>query len=645
MGKGSKSQGKGLFRGPLADLGDSFPELRAHLNQLQRFRVLLDHANDIILLVQLTSQRIVDANVSACRLLKYDDEDLIGVPVEKVIDFERLQWPENSGEGAGCRTIVTRLHCRDGGWIPVEMLFCMDEFDGSAYVVIVARDIAERLRVEEALRQSEERFRSIVDSTPLGVHLYRLDEGGRLVFIGANPAADGILGVDHGQFAGLPLEEAFPALVETEIPERYLRTCTLGEAWTSDQVVYEDSRICGAYQVHAFRTGPGMMASIFMDITERKRAEENLAQSRKQFRNLVETINDWVWETDRNGVYTYSSPRVRDLLGYEPEEVIGKTPFDLMPESEGERVAGLFAEAVKRQDAFFSLENTNRHKDGHLVVLETSGVPFFDEGKNWLGYRGVDRDISVRKKAEEALRESDRMKSEFISTAAHELRTPLTSILGFSQILLEQENLPAAEQKEFLTYIHQKAKALSEIVSDLLDISRIESGQGLALNRVACTAGELVTEVLPFIQVGPSVSRYELAVAAEASPLLVDKGKMVQVFENLLSNAVKYSPPASPIRISGKVEGEHYLFSVADQGVGMTSDQASRVFDKFYRADASDTAVGGLGLGMGIVRNIVEAHGGRIGVRSQPGRGTTICFSIPLRRDPEEGGFEEYSDR
>lgn len=129
-------------------------------------------------------------------------------------------------------------------------------------------------------------------------------------------------------------------------------------------------------------------------------AEEALRQSRKRFQDLVETVNDWVWEVDRNGVYTYVSPRIRDLLGYEPEEVIGITPFALMPDSEAQRVGRAFEEIVETRQTFRALENTNRHKNGELVVLETSGVPFFDEKGDLLGYRGVDRDITARRNLE-----------------------------------------------------------------------------------------------------------------------------------------------------------------------------------------------------------------------------------------------------
>jgi two-component system cell cycle sensor histidine kinase/response regulator CckA len=143
------------------------------------------------------------------------------------------------------------------------------------------------------------------------------------------------------------------------------------------------------------------------DISESRRAAEALRQSEERFRTLVETSQDWVWQVDENFVYTYASPRVRDLLGYEPEEVIGKTPFDLMPAEDAARVAKA-AEAVReRREPLVALENVNLHKSGRRVILETSGVPFFDASGRFGGYRGIDRDITRRKAAEEALREHE----------------------------------------------------------------------------------------------------------------------------------------------------------------------------------------------------------------------------------------------
>ena len=133
-------------------------------------------------------------------------------------------------------------------------------------------------------------------------------------------------------------------------------------------------------------------------------SEQQLKASKQQFRSLVEATSDWVWEVDQNGIYTYSSPKVKELLGYEPEELIGETPFDLMPTDEAERAGTIFRDIVASQKPFERLENVNLHKNGRLIVLETSGVPIFDASGGLVGYRGIDRDISERKKAEEEIK-------------------------------------------------------------------------------------------------------------------------------------------------------------------------------------------------------------------------------------------------
>ncbi len=250
----------------------------------------------------------------------------------------------------------------------------------------------------------------------------------------------------------------------------------------------------------------------------------------------------------------------------------------------------------------------------------------------------VARDISERRRVEEALRLSDRMKTEFISTAAHEFRTPLTTILGFSQLLLTEPALSEKERREFLTYIQDKAQALSRIVSDLLDISRVESGQGLSLQKVASSPEALMEQLEPFLRLNACDHHFRLRITDPKAPVTVDQAKIAQVFENLVSNAIKYSPERSTVTIAGRRLGEHYEFSVIDQGVGMTPVQLEHVFDKFYRGDFSNTAAGGIGLGMSIVRSIIEAHGGQIKVESAPGRGTAVRFTLPLTLGEENRG-------
>ncbi|HEY9668763.1 MAG TPA: PAS domain S-box protein, partial [Coleofasciculaceae cyanobacterium] len=168
------------------------------------------------------------------------------------------------------------------------------------------------------------------------------------------------------------------------------------------------------------------------DISTRVAFEQALRQSEERFRNLVETTSDWVWEIDENAVYTYASPKVFDLLGYKPEEVLGKTPFDLMPAEEACRVADIFAPITAKQQPFQGLENTNAHKQGHLVVLETNGVPIFDINGEFRGYRGIDRDITFRKQTEVALQQStqrERDKAQALEQTLRELKSTQSQLI------------------------------------------------------------------------------------------------------------------------------------------------------------------------------------------------------------------------
>jgi len=174
------------------------------------------------------------------------------------------------------------------------------------------------------------------------------------------------------------------------------------------------------------------LANLAWDIVQRKQAEEQLQKSEKRFRNLVETTNDWIWEVDVNGVYTYVSPRIRDILGFEPSEIIGKTPFDLMPPKEAQRVLGIFAPIAAAHSQFLNLENKNIRKDGRVVIMETSGAPIVEDGI-FCGYCGVDRDITMRKQAEVELQyikdELEKANRELRAALAHEQQLAHTDAL------------------------------------------------------------------------------------------------------------------------------------------------------------------------------------------------------------------------
>lgn len=226
-------------------------------------------------------------------------------------------------------------------------------------------------------------------------------------------------------------------------------------------------------------------------------------------------------------------------------------------------------------------------------------------------------------------REVERLKTELLSTAAHELNTPLAAIIGYSELMLSGQEATLEQHRESLGYVHQKAWALSKIVDDLLDVSRIEAGKGIPIDRDEIDIVDVIRQVLYHVQHMTSHHRLEADIPTAPVILSIDRQKIEQVLENLLSNAIKYSPQGGIIRITGGMEPSGFHLSVTDQGIGMTREQAARVFDKFYRVDSSTTAVRGTGLGLTIVKHIIDAHGGKIWVESVPEQGSTFHVFLP----------------
>jgi PAS domain S-box-containing protein len=495
------------------------------------------------------------------------------------------------------------------------------------------------------------------------------------------------------------------------------------------------------------------------DITERKQAEEALRQGEERFRNLVETTSDFVWEVDERGLYTYASPKVLDVLGYEPEEVLGRTPFDFMPPKEARGVRAIFQERLAKGEPISSLENLNIHKDGREVILETSGVPFSDQEGRVRGYRGIDRDITERKRAEEELRESEekyrslvettntgylivdlqgrvldanaeyvrltghrsleeilgrsvldwtaghdlernarevakcgrlgyvrgleidyvdrqgnttpievnatviktpmgpkilalcrditdrkraeesvmraneellrvgRLKDEFISLASHELKTPVTSMKIFSQLLARRPEIVP----QVADTLNRQADQLTVLINDLLDVARLQLGQ-MPMEMRPLDLAELLAGLCE--RQCPLYEEREVTCPRKEEEILVegDPVRLEQVVTNLLSNAAKFSSPGDHIWMRVSREADKALVEVQDEGMGISPENLSQIFERFQkpRPQQAQAAYPGLGVGLYISRNIVERHGGRIWAESEPGKGSTFHVELPL---------------
>jgi len=412
----------------------------------------------------------------------------------------------------------------------------------------------------------------------------------------------------------------------------------------------------------------GVNEQLQQEIIDRKRAEDASRKSEERFRSMVETTSDWVWEVDQNGLYTYTSPKVRELLGYEPEEIIGRSPFDLMLPDEAKRVAGLFGEIVGSRKPLIGLENVNQHKDGRCVVLETSGIPIFDTNGDFLGYRGIDRDITERKRMEnkfhklnEQLEQKMKEKTkELLDTQAelvrkeklamlgtiaagmgNELRNPLGVMNNAVYFLKTVLPDPDDTIKEYLDIITAEISNSEHIINDLLGSVRTRTPQ-----KMPVTAGELIEKSLSRCHIPENVD-IQTDITDTLPQVCIDPFQMGQVLQNLINNAVQAMPEGGTLTISARLaqhstsgisgsnstlntqhstlDADFIEISIIDTGKGISPENMENLFQPLFTTKAR-----GIGLGLVVCKNLVEANRGRIVVESEFGRGTTFILTLPL---------------
>ena len=384
---------------------------------------------------------------------------------------------------------------------------------------------------------------------------------------------------------------------------------------------------------------------------------EMLRERESRFQDIAKASADWIWEINTEGRYTYVSDSVEGLLGYNATEIIGKTPFDLMPPGEAERVLAIFNTIVAQRRPFRDLDNINRHNDGSLRHVQTNGVPIFDNDGEFVGYRGLDRDITERKHAEAAheqlasqLRESQKM--EAIGTLAggiaHDFNNALATILGNVE-LARQDVSTNSLALESLEEIRKAGSRTRDLVQQILSFSRkqpIERKQ---------------TELVPLIEESARLLRatlparltLEVQCDADVPAVFVDASQIQQVLINLATNAMQAAHGSTgqiDIRVDtvmldgvlaethpaiaamyAKHPGRAVRIAVSDDGAGMDDATRARVFDPFF----TTKPVGeGTGLGLSVVHGIVHGHEGAITVDSVLGKGTTFALYLPAA-DPK----------
>ena len=354
--------------------------------------------------------------------------------------------------------------------------------------------------------------------------------------------------------------------------------------------------------------------------TERNGIEGAQRYGEEHFRLLIENASDLITILDATGTIRYESPAVERVLGYSPQALTHKNIFEFVHPDDTPQVRSAFTHALHTPGTTLSVECRFRHHDGSWRIFETIGKNLLDDP----AVAGIvinSRDITERKAVE-------RLKDELISVVSHELRTPLTSLRGFAELLL-QRDFPPEKQREFVTIIHSEALRLTNLINDFLDLQRMESGRQTYTFASVDIAPLLHETVAVFTSEG-GIHPLHLEALDTLPPARADADRISQVLSNLLSNAVKFSPGGGEVTVGARQEGAEVVVWVADQGVGIPPEAVPKLFNKFYRVDSVATrTIKGTGLGLALVKEIVEAHQGRVWVESSLGKGSTFFFTLP----------------
>jgi PAS domain S-box-containing protein len=545
-----------------------------------------------------------------------------------------------------------RLRRADGGWHWVidagqPRMGPAGEFLG--YVGSVT-DIHQRRNAEDALRRSEERYRTLLGSIDQGFCVVQVlfDAAGRphdYRFVETNAVFERQTGLTGA--LGRTARELIPHL-EPFWFETYGAVALGGEP---RRFTHGSEAMGRWFDVYASRIGAPQdrqVAILFNDITRQVRNEQRLQVSEDRYRAFVANSSEGIWRMEfeppvdtalplpeqvdavfRAGRFAECNLAFARMYGYDaPADLIGRG-LELMFEPQDPGTRDYLGSLIRAGYRVSDVESQERDREGRTVWFANSLMGIIEQGRLVRAW-GVQRDITDRKQAESALLEADRRKDEFLATLAHELRNPLAPIRSAAEVLrlLAPPDATLARHRDI---IDRQVRHLTRLIDDLMDVSRITRNR-LELHSARLQIDHVVMAAVENCRAEIDAGRHALRVDLPPEPLWVegDEVRLVQIVLNLLANAAKYSPPETPIHVSVAREGSAVVVTVRDQGIGIAPDHLPRVFELFYQVDGGTSrAQGGLGIGLSLVRRLAELHGGSVEADS-PGVGQGSAFRVRL---------------
>lgn len=535
------------------------------------------------------------------------------VHFEEVIDVRRLgrRW---------IHAIYTPTQGADGG------------VDGWVGAIV---DTTERRKVEEALRQSEERFASFMQFLPGSAWIK--DLAGRYVY--ANDAAVNIFSRPREALYGKNDRELFSAweadhfiendqkAIDSKTGVQIVETLKQG-----DGIVHHS--LVSKFPILGADLEPTFVGGVAIDITDRLHAERIRAESEERFRQLAENINEVFWMMDvATSDILYISPAYERIWGRSCESLYQR-PMSFLDAVHPEDRARVERDALRQERRTVPTDEEYRivTPQGAVKWIRNRAFPVRDAEGRIFRLAGIAEDITEKKRAVEALKDADRRKDEFLATLAHELRNPLAPICNAVEILESSHDEPAVTQQA-CNVLQRQLAHLVRLIDDLLEVSRITRGKlQLRKERIELAAAikSAVEATRPLID----AAGHELTVSLPAEPVLLeaDSTRISQIFSNLLNNAAKYAERGGHIWLTAHLNGESVRVSVRDTGIGIAREHLSHIFEMFSQVvPALERSQGGLGIGLALVRGLVELHDGTIEAHSDgPGQGSEFVVHLPL---------------
>ncbi|TAL69913.1 MAG: PAS domain S-box protein [Bacteroidetes bacterium] len=490
-------------------------------------------------------------------------------------------------------------------------------------------DETKRKLAEESLRESEQKYRYIVDNSLAGIYQITLD--GNIIY--GNEFMINMMEYDGDDYISINILQFYK---NPNQRERLLSEIKANGEVKDFEVELSTFKGNTITVLINSRLEGNILSGIVYNITERKKAEEELSKLRK----AVETSGEVIFMTNTDGIITFINPEFTNLYGWQPDEVLGKVTPRIMKSgiTEPEFYINLWNTLLNKE--VFKWEVQNKTKEGSFIFIESSANPILDDKGNITGFLAIQKDISDRKRieqeilfAKEKAEDMNRLKSSFLANMSHELRTPMNGIMGFSQILQYEEDINNVHEITGLVY--KSSKRLMETLNSILDLSRIESGDMYPVYNYADVI-DLAKETINLYQSDAQRNGIELKLDTDIDNYYIstDQKLVIDILNNLVNNAIKFTPDGEVVLAIKKLitdNKEFVLLEVRDTGIGVHEKDYDTIFDEFRQAsEGLNRGFEGTGLGLTLTKKYVELLGGTIKVRSKLGEGSTFTVSLPV---------------